>query len=246
MSTKLKTIAAVLATFTLAAVGLTGCSGGKSDAAACNAFDKAFAEAQGTDDFEKAAKLLNEGVQKAADHTDNAELAAQMLAAGNDFGDILSDQADESRFFDLSINMLKMSETCAAAGAPMKAVDETIELMGLNVFTIEELEELSRLEAEYGDELSDLDEDDFDWDMDEGTDDDSAAVTFDFDKIDEELVEFDNRRVYYEDCAAGDMRQCDQLYSRMPDGTELSKFGYYCGGAPKTEIWCSETWRTDD
>ncbi len=43
----------------------------------------------------------------------------------------------------------------------------------------------------------------------------------------------------YDDCAAGDMEACDDLYLQTPAGSACEAFGDTCGGITSGEGWCA-------
>lgn len=123
-----------------------------SDEAACQWLEDAIEDSLLIDDEDEAFDTFITGAREAADLAESPDLATQLTGFATDFAVAGDDDADSDALFGAAINMLKISEACTEAGVSMPLSDGYVEVMDLEDFTIEELEELMELSALFDDE----------------------------------------------------------------------------------------------
>lgn len=242
MRNKTRTIAAGFAALALAIVGLTGCSGGKSDQKACETIAGGYNALEAGLDFEEGLRLITEAAQEATEQAKSPELEGYLNTLARGFGALqYGEPTDEAEMIEVEQSFFYVGETCAALGVTIPGYAERkaeLDAMGVSV---EDLADLLADDGEDEDEYADEEYDEEYWEnFGKEEEPEEIDFNFDFDQIEEELIEYSSRRGYYEDCKAGDMVQCDELYSHSPSDSELARFGDNCGGAPKAGFWCAE------
>lgn len=236
MRRRIKAVAIGVATLALAVGGLAGCSSKGGDVEACEAFNETMSDEAALESAEGTDQVV-EGTNRAADLAKSDQLAGDLRAFGEGFASLMTDEdSDGSEFFDSMIHFKQIVDTCEAAGAEIPDLKNVASEMGLDELSIEDLEEMrdsaGLFDEEFEEDSLEGEEVDHDGDDAEVVDFDSQNLDYDFDAIEDELVEAEDPGIAgpYMGCVMGDLGECDLLYERAPAGSELAKLAGDCGG----------------
>ena len=238
MSGKMKRIAMGAAALTLAAVGLVGCSSSDKDVEACESLNEILSEDALWDGEADSVAELKEKAAKAAETAESPELAGDIEAFAASFDSVIGDaEATQEQFIEVAINTKNLLNACEAVGASVSGLQEAATVMGIDGFSVEELEDIRDHAAAFS-EMEAAEEEAAEEEAEEREDVapgedlviDDQNLEYDFDAMDAELAEEPTLTLAWSECFEGNMAGCDTLYETAPAGSVLKEWAADCGG----------------
>lgn len=226
MKSRLLKVGLVLAGAALVGAGAAGCAAGEtSDATACTTFNQVLSDRNlGLDGNAAAARSEVEAVtSRALEEAATPELKDRLEQFSKAFAEALDGDEDDMGYFHFTLTLLKLGETCEAAGVDLSGYTEIkrdLESAGMTIADLEQLSELNSLVEENGSS--------------------AGSHGFDHEALEEEASTDEVLLGLYTDCADGDMRACDLLYRDSEVNSGLQQFAEACGGHPDAADvnWC--------
>lgn len=149
MSSRSRSAAGFVAASVLVLGALSGCSGTKSNKAACESFSEAFAATQelADTDPEAAPALLEEGMNKAAAKAKDDQLATMMREFSAEYSGLVGSQLEQTTgenaaFLRFVAKFLRIGDSCEVAGVEIEGYVEMKDDLEADGMTGEDLEEL--------------------------------------------------------------------------------------------------------